>query len=248
MHRRLTGLVVATAIAIGGVLSGVAAAETCPVQLPQGSDPVALNPADFVGRIDNAYWPMSPGTRWVYRETSPDAPSLKVNVRVKSRTKEILGIDATVVRDTVTQRGQLVEDTIDWYAQDLCGNVWYLGENTKEYENGQVTSTAGSWEAGVDGGQAGVIVVGDPQVGVAYREEYLAGQAEDRAEIMSLTEQAEAPFGHFEDALLTKNTTPLQPRIVEYKLYAKGVGPVLILGVSGGNDREELISFSPPAA
>ncbi len=248
MDRRLVGLSVALMIAMGTWTSGVATAGTCSVLLPQGSEPVTLDPADFVNQIDNVYWPMAPGTKWVYRETNPEGRVLKVRVRVKTRTKEILGISATVVRDTVTEHGQVLEDTIDWYAQDVCGNIWYLGENTKEYENGVVVSTAGSWEAGVNGGQAGVIVPGDPQVGLAYREEYLAGEAEDAATVMSLTEQAQVPYGLFGDALLTRNTTPLHPEIVEYKLYAKGIGAVLILGISGGNDREELVRFTPPSA
>lgn len=248
MKRRMVGLTVAVMIATGALPSGIATAGTCSVPLPQGSEPVTLDPGDFVRRVDNVYWPMAPGSRWVYRETSPDGPPLKVHVRVKTRTKDILGISATVLRDTVTERGQLVEDTFDWYAQDVCGNVWYLGERTKEYENGQVVSTLGSWEAGVDGGLAGVIVPADPQVGLSYREEYLAGEAEDRAVVASLDERAQAPYGRFRNVLLTKNTTPLQPRILEYKFYAKGIGVILVLGVSGGNDREELIRFTPPGA
>jgi len=148
----------------------------------------------------------------------------------------------------VSERGQLIENTFDWYAQDTCGNVWYLGENTKEYENGEVVTTAGSWEAGVDGAQAGVVVPADPQVGLTYRQEYYAGEAEDAAEILSLDEQAQVTFGHFRDVLLTKDFTPLHRRVLEYKLYAKGVGPVLALGISGGSDREELIRFTPPSA
>jgi hypothetical protein len=238
---------IAVTLAIGAWPSGSAAAARCPVPLPQGSDPVTLDPADFVRRIDNPYWPMAPGTKWVYRETDPQGSKLKVKVTVTRRTKKILGIDARVVHDVVTERGQLVEDTLDWYAQDKCRNVWYLGENTKEYENGVVVSTEGSWEAGVDGGQAGVIVPADPYVGLSYREEYLAGEAEDQAEVLSLVEQAEVPYGHFPKVLLTKNDTPLHPRILEYKFYAKGVGPVLVLGVSGGSDREELLRFDWPS-
>jgi hypothetical protein len=109
-------------------------------------------------------------------------------------------------------------------------------------------STAGSWEAGVDGAQAGVIMPADPQVGLAYRQEYLAGEAEDAAEILSLDEQAQVPFGHFRDALLVKEFTPLQPRVLEYKLYARGVGMVLAIAVSGGSDREELVHMVPSPA
>ena len=248
MNRKLAGLSVAVLLAVGAWPAGIARAGPCPVPLPQGSDPVTLDPADFVGQIDNPYWPMAPGTRWIYRESDPQGNALKVKVTVTTRTKDILGIQATVVHDAVSERGQLIENTFDWYAQDTCGNVWYLGENTKEYENGEVVTTAGSWEAGVDGAQAGVVVPGDPQVGLTYRQEYYAGEAEDRAEIAGLDEQVQVPYGHFRDALLTKNTTPLHPRILEYKFYAKGIGPILALGISGGSDREELLGFIPPSA
>ncbi|MGQ0669183.1 MAG: hypothetical protein ACT4PO_05865 [Actinomycetota bacterium] len=247
MNRKLAGLSVAVALAIGAWPGGIATAGTCPVPLPQGSDPVTLDPADFVDQIDNPYLPLAPGAKWIYRETDPEGNAQKVEVTVTTRTREILGIDATVVHDAVTDHGQLIENTFDWYAQDMCGNVWYLGENTKEYENGVVVSTAGSWEAGVDGAQPGVIMPADPQVGLAYRQEYYAGEAEDAAEILSLDEQAQVPYGHFRDVLLIKETTPLHRRVLEYKLYAKDIGVVLALGVSGGSDREELLRFNPPA-
>jgi hypothetical protein len=233
-------------LAVGPV--GAVSAGGCPIQLPQGDEPVSLDPADFVAVIDNTFWPMAPGTRWVYRESDPRGNAQRVVVTVTDRAKEILGIQATVVHDVVSEDGNLVENTFDWYAQDVCGNVWYLGENTKEYENGVVVSTAGSWEAGVDGAQAGVVVPADPAVGMTYRQEFLAGEAEDTAAVLSLDEQAQVPAGHFVDVLLTKDVTPLSPRVLEYKLYAPGIGPVLVFGVSGGSDQERLVSFMPPAS
>lgn len=137
----------------------------------------------------------------------------------------------------MTEHGELIENTFDWYAQNECGNVWYLGENTKEYEDGKVVSTAGSWEGGIDGAQAGVVMPGEPQVGLAYRQEYYEGEAEDRGEIASLDEQVQVPFGHFRGEIMTKDTTPLHPRVLECKFYAEGVGVVLALGISGGSDR-----------
>jgi hypothetical protein len=200
---------------------------------------------DFTTQIDNPYWPMAPGSRWVYREIDTKGNEQKVVVTVTNRTKTVAaGITGRVVRDVVTEDGQPVEITDDWYAQDECGNVWYLGEDTTEYENGKPISKAGSWEAGVDGAQAGIIMQAKPRVGLQYRQEYYAGEAEDMAKILSLDEQAEAPFGHFTNVLLTKDFTPLQPKVLEYKLYAKGVGPVLVMGVSGGSDREELVRFT----
>ena len=211
--------------------------------LPQDGEPVELDPADFVTRIDNPYWPMSPGSRWVYRETDAEGTVQRVEVTVTDRTKTILGIEATVVHDVVTEDGEPVEDTYDWYAQDTAGNIWYLGEATKEYENGKPKSTEGSWEAGVDGAEAGIVVPADPEVGMAYRQEYYAGEAEDEGEILSLDERAEVPFGSFDNLLMTRDTTPLEPDVLEHKFYAEGVGPILALGLSGGVGREELLSY-----
>jgi len=223
-------------------LSLLAALTQPPPGLPQGGEPVTLDPARFSTRIDNPFWPMRPGTRWVTRETAPDGSRQKVVVRVTHRTRRIAnGVTARVVRDTVTERGRLVEDTRDWYAQDTAGNVWYLGERTKEYEHGRVVSTEGSFEAGVDGAQAGVVVPADPVPGLRYRQEWYAGHAEDQASVVSVDEQVAVPAGHFRHVLFTRETNPLEPRAVEYKFLARGVGPVLALEISGGSAREELL-------
>jgi hypothetical protein len=213
--------------------------------LPQGSESVELDPAEFTTEIDNPYWPMAPGSRWVYREAEGGSEQ-RVVVTVTDRTKAIAnGIEARVVRDVVSEDGEPVEITDDWYAQDSTGNVWYLGEKTAEYEHGEVTTTAGSFEAGVDGAEAGIIMPAQPEAGMTYRQEYYAGEAEDRAEILSTGEQAEVPLGHFTDVLMTKDLVPLEPKVLELKFYAPDVGPVLALGVSGGAAREELVSYTP---
>jgi hypothetical protein len=212
--------------------------------LPQGSEPAKLDPQHFTTRIDNRYWPMRPGSRWRYRETDASGDAQKIVVTVTKRTKRIAnGVTARVVRDVATEKGQPVEVTDDWYAQDRKGNVWYLGEDTTEYEDGKPVSTAGSWEAGVDGAQAGVIMPAHPRPGMHYREEYLKGEAEDRARVLSRDEQVDVPAGHFGHVLLTKNFTPVEPRVLEYKLYAPGVGPVLELTLSGGSDQARLLRF-----
>ena len=248
IDRRIAAIGAALALALGIVPGAVATAgATCPIPLPQGGDPVTLDPADFAAEVDNPYFPMATGTRWVYQESDPKGNAQTVEVTVTRRTKDIAGISATVVHDKVTEDGELVENTFDWYAQDACGNVWYLGEKTKEYENGEVVTTAGSWEHGVDGAMAGVVMPGDPQVGLAYRQEFYAGEAEDQGEILSISEQARVPAGHFTDIVMTKDFTPLDQQILEYKLYAPGVGPVLVFGVSGGSDTERLLSFEAPA-
>ena len=210
--------------------------------LPQGNDPVALDPKDFTTKIDSPYFPLEQGTRWTYLETDEKDHELKVVVVVTTRTKKMAnGITARVVRDTVTQDGEVVEDTNDWYAQDAEGNVWYMGEDTAEFENGRLSSRHGSFEAGVDGAMPGIIMPAVPETGVSYRQEYYKGQAEDNGEILSTTEMADVPFGHFEDMVLEKNTITIEPDVLEYKLYAKDVGMVLALGISGGGGREELV-------
>ena len=211
--------------------------------LPVGADPVELDPAEFVARIDNPFLPLRPGARWVYRETDGEGAEQRVTVTVLERTKTILGIEATVVHDVVTAAGRVVEDTEDWYAQDERGNVWYLGEDTKEYRGGEVVSTAGSWQAGVDGAQAGVVMPADPRVGLAYRQEYYEGEAEDAGEVLSLDERVVVPYGAFDGVLLTKDWTPLDPDAEERKSYARGVGLVLAVPVGGGG-REELLRFT----
>lgn len=216
--------------------------------LPQGSEPVELDPSEFTTEIDNPYWPMPVGTRWVYDEIDNETgETQRVVVTVTDRTKRIAnGVEARVVRDVVSDAsGDPVEITDDWYAQDAEGNIWYLGEDTAEYENGRVTTRAGSFEAGVDGAQAGVIMPANPAPGLAYRQEYYEGEAEDEAVVLSLDEMVTGPTGHYTGVLMTKDLVPLEPKVSEHKFYARGIGPVLTLKISGGNDREELVSFEP---
>lgn len=212
------------------------------LQLPQGSEPVNLDPADFTTHIDNRYWPMTPGSKWVYSETE-NGGKQRVEVTVTNDTKLVDQITARVVHDVVTANGKIVEDTYDWYAQDSSGNIWYLGEDTREYKHDRVVSTEGSWQAGVDGAMAGVVMPAKPKVGMSYRQEYYAGEAEDAARVLSVDEIVEVPFGSFRNAVMTKDYTPLDPEILEHKFYARNVGPVLAIAISGGSGREELISF-----
>ncbi|MEY2402009.1 MAG: hypothetical protein QOJ08_2120 [Ilumatobacteraceae bacterium] len=205
--------------------------------------PADLDPATFTTEINNPYWPMTPGTRWTYREIDSDGIELQAVIVVTTQTRLIAnGITARVVRDTVTRDGEIIEDTVDWYAQDSAGNLWYLGEDTAEFDRGAVTSTSGSWEAGVDAALAGVIIPGDPQPGQKYRQEFYSGEAEDNGEVVSLTESADVPYGHFDALLMTADTSALQPDVLEHKFYAAGVGPVLTLDTAGGG-REELLTI-----
>jgi hypothetical protein len=206
--------------------------------LPQGSEPVDLDPANFTTEIDNPYWPMRPGARWVFRSSDE-----RIEVTVTDKEKKVEGVDAVVLRDVVKDnQGELVEVTDDWYAQDTEGNVWYLGEDTKEYKNGKVVSTAGTWESGVDGAEAGIIIPAKPRPGLSYRQEYYEGEAEDSAKVLAVNAKATVPFGTFDDCLKTEDTTPLEPSVIEHKYYARDVGPVLRESASGGG-REELVEF-----
>ena len=181
-----------------------------------------LDPADFTANVDNRYWPLKPGTRWVYSETDTTGEELEVVVTATNETKKIAnGITARVVRDTVTEDGNLVEDTFDWYAQDAEGNVWYMGENTAEFEDDEISSREGSFEAGVDGALPGIAMPADPQPGMAYRQEYLEGEAEDNGEVIALDQQVQTPAGRYDGALMTRDTNALEPAVNEYKLFAR---------------------------
>jgi len=216
--------------------------------LPTGAEPVNLNPADFTADISHPYWPMKPGTRWTYRDVDEKGEVQEVVIVATTATKKLAnGITARVVRDTVRSEGDLVEDTFDWYAQDSAGNVWYLGEDTAEFENGKIATRSGSFEAGNGGALPGILLPADPQVGQKYRQEYLKGEAEDNGEVLATGQLVEVPTGRYSDALLTRDTTTLEPAVVEYKFYAPGIGPVLALDISGGASREELVKIDKAA-
>jgi hypothetical protein len=227
----------------GGDDSTAATTTTAPGVLPQGAEKVRLDPGNFTTKIDNPYMPLAPGSVWVYSETNPDGPPQRDVITVTSRTKVVAGVTARVIHDRATQGSEVIEDTFDWFAQDRQGNVWYLGEATQSYKNGKPSSTKGSWEAGRNGAQAGVVMPASPAPGLEYRQEYRRGKAEDRARVLSTDDQVESPVGHFNDAVLTKEFTPLEPNDLEYKLYAKGVGLVTAIGVSGDLARETLVSY-----
>jgi len=232
------------------LLPAVAAcADTESSALPQGADSAELDPADFTPGSDHPYFPLTPGTQWRFRETDVEGSVQEVVVTVTSETRTLAnGVEARVVRDTVSEGGSLVEDTFDWYAQDTDGNVWYLGEETAEFEDGRLASREGSFEAGVDGALPGVVMPAEPTAGQEYRQEYYAGQAEDNGAVIATAQQAEVPQGHFEDVVLTADTNALEPEVLEYKLYAPDVGLVLTLDASGGSAREELLSTTTVGA
>jgi hypothetical protein len=213
-------------------------------KLPMGADPVNLDPANFSTDITNPYWPMKPGTRWVYRGIEEGEPPQDIVVVSTTTTKKLAnGITARVVRDTGRAEGQVIEDTQDYYAQDSDGNVWYMGEQTAEFEKGKVVSRAGSWEAGKDGAMPGVLIPAQPQVGQQYRQEYKKGEAEDNGQVLAMNNLVEVKAGQYKGALVTMDTSRIEPDVSEFKFYAPNVGPLLSLDISGGAAREELVKI-----
>jgi hypothetical protein len=205
-----------------------------------------IDPAQFSDVITNPYFPLKPGTTYVLEGVRDDAP-MRAEVVVTSETKTILGVRCVVVRDTVTSNGALVEGTTDWYAQKANGDVWYFGEDTKEYENGLVSSTHGSWEAGVDNAQAGIIMKADPQVGDTYRQEYRPGEAEDMAEVLRFDPSIDVPAGTFRQILVTEDTDPLNPDKIDTKYFAPNVGLVYTKRVRTGHHEElSLVEIRTP--
>jgi hypothetical protein len=202
---------------------------------------VEIDPDNFVSQIDNPYFPLEPGTTLIYRGETEGAPTRNVTY-VTNDTKVILGVTTIVVHDQAFEEGVLVEDTYDWYAQDVDGNVWYFGEATQELdEDGNVISTEGSWEAGVDGAQPGIVMLADPKKGDRYQQEFLPGVAEDMAQVLKFKESFCVRYGCFEDVLVTKEWSPLDPGVVENKYYAKGIGFISAVMVKGGDEQTELV-------
>ncbi|WP_432477499.1 hypothetical protein [Nocardioides sp. GXQ0305] len=242
LHRTAT-IITVVLLGLAGCTTTAGTQAGSATPLPRGDQPADLDPADFTANSDHRFFPLDPGRRWVYRETDGEGGVLEVVVTVTSETRRVAnGVEARVVRDTVTEDGEVIEDTFDWYAQDSSGNVWYLGEDTVELEDGEVVTREGSFEAGVDGALPGVIMPAEPQPGTSYRQEWYAGHAEDNGEVLANGQQAQASAGHYTDVLLTADTTTLEPRVLEYKLYAPGVGLVLTLDASSGSGRESLVS------
>jgi hypothetical protein len=227
--------------------SAEAVANPAPIVEGQPYRPELPPPEDFVPVVDNPYMPFMPGTKTVFEGLS-DGQRERDVVLVTDRTKVILGVTTTVVHDRVfSANGDLAEDTFDWYAQDRFGNVWYFGEETAEYANGKVSSTKGSWEAGVDGAQPGVVMLAQPTVGERYHQEFLKGEAEDVGAVVAIDERVTVPYGSFDRVVVTEDTTPLEPQILEHKFFVPGIGVVLERVLRGGQEVSRLVSYTPPS-
>jgi hypothetical protein len=206
---------------VGSVIVLLAGCTSSSSQDQQKAYNPKIDPAEFTTTIDNEYFPMKPGTIFLYKGGTE-----RDQMTVTSDTKKVMGVECVVVDDRAWEGDQLVEQTDDWFTQDKKGNVWYFGEDTKEYENGKVVSTKGSWEAGVDGAKPGIIMQANPKVGQSYRQEYYPGEAMDMARVLSLNASVTVTYGSFDHVIETKEWTPLEPGYFEKKYYAREVGPL----------------------
>ena len=221
-------LLTAAAIAITCVQAGQALADELPPYNP------VIDPANFVSEITNPYFPMTPGTVFKFEGTR-DGVARRDDMTVTAETKVIMGVTTVVVRDVASSNTEIVEKTVDWYAQDKDGNVWYFGEDTAEYANGKVTSTDGTWMAGVDGALPGLIMQAAPKVGEGYRQEYRPGVAEDYAKVIKTDATAGGPSGKYTNVVVTEDTDLLDKAKFEHKWFAPNVGPIGTDGMVGGH-------------
>lgn len=203
----------------------------------------AINPSDYVARVTNPWFPLKPGTVYTYRGVKDGKPSRDV-VTVTPGTKMIQGVRTTIVRDSLFLAGRLEERTTDWYAQDQGGNVWYFGEATAELDRkGRVTSTEGSWQAGVHGARAGIYMPGRPRIGQSGLQEFYRGHAEDHFRVLRLSASVRVPFITTNHALLTEEWTPLEPAVLDHKYYVRGIGVVKEASVRGPRETGLLVAF-----
>jgi hypothetical protein len=247
MQLRCTGscvCLVALLVALTGCDSGHQNMPTTGARLAptQGRYSPAIDPKEFGKRVDNPYLPLRPGTSFRYRGVGDDGRTPEVNtVTVTRRAKRIMGIAATVVLDEVFSDGKPEERTFDWYAQDKHGNVWYLGEDSKNYEKGRWVRDDGSWEAGVGNGKPGIIMLGHPTAGAAYRQEYSPGHALDQARVLGNGGPVRVPYGRFAQTLATREYSSIDHQF-ERKLYARGVGVIKEQALTVSKERSELVA------
>jgi hypothetical protein len=248
--RAILALAIASALIGGGSATAAlttSAGSQTPGPIKSGAGPgwpATLSPSDFVRHVDNPWFPLKPGSKWHYKGAKGHTKMVD-HMRVTHRTKRILGVKATVVHDVVRVHGRREEVTNDFYAQDRHRKVWYFGENTKELDrHGNVTSREGSFQAGVNGARAGVLISGHPKVGQSARQEFLKGQAEDHFKVLDLNASVSVPFVSSHHALRTKEWTPLEPGVIDNKYYVRGIGDVKEVTVKGPREVLRLVSFT----
>jgi hypothetical protein len=223
-----------------GSAGSASASELAPVH---GAYKPSIDPTNFVATIDNRYFPLKPGTTFLYKGVAENGTTPQTDEMVVThRIKQIMGVKCTVIRDTVSSHGTPIERTFDWYAQDEGGNVWYMGEDTREVRNGRFVKQSDSWEGGVDGAQPGIIMPGDPQSGDEYRQEYYPGHALDEARVLGSGGAVSVPYGSFPSSLATVETSPqIDPGVAERKYYVAGLGDVWEHTVSGNHEQIKLV-------
>jgi hypothetical protein len=226
-----------------GVRNALAPASTSAINTRANSNETRIDlpfdPANFVGGVQNTWFPVIPGTIWTYRQETSEGVEINT-VEVTKNTKQILGVTTTVVHDQVFLNGSLKENTFDWYANDKDGNVWYFGEDTNEQG-----STTGSWEAGKNGAKAGIIMLAHPMVGDTYYQENAPGVVADQARVKSIDDNVTVPLATYTGCVKTQEWTPIEPGVRAFKDYAPGVGTVL----ENPNNNEglvQLISLTTP--
>jgi len=222
-------------VAIGGLVAWVITRSTAEYH-------PAIRPTNFSSAVTNPYFSLPPGKKLTYEGPVKNGVERDEFI-VLNEKKSIMGVDCVTVRDTVWTNNQLTEQTLDWYAQAKNGDVWYFGEDTKEYESGKVTSTAGTWEAGKNGAQPGILMKAAPQVGDTWRQEYLKGVAEDKAQVLGTHETVSVPTDTYQNCVKTKDWTDLEPNKVENKYYC--AGNVALTTTPDGSERVQLTSISP---
>jgi hypothetical protein len=223
--------------------SGPPASSLAPIH---GTYAPKIDPANFVSVIDNRYFPLKPGTGFHYTGVAENGTTpQRDDMTVTNKTKQIMGVTATVVRDVVSSHGHPIEKTFDWYAQDKYGNVWYMGEDSRELHHGKFVKVGDSWTGGVNGAQPGIIMPGHPQPGDQYRQEYYPGHALDQAEVLGKGGAVKVPQGSYPQTLKTSETAPkLDPGVNEQKYYVAGVGDVWEHTVSGNHEQIKLVSIT----
>jgi hypothetical protein len=234
MRRRMavTTVTLVAATALATSLAGVGAA----------ASGVAFTSAS--ARVTNSWFPLKPGTIAVYAGIKDGLSAVDV-FKVTHRTQVIDGVRCVVIDDQLYLAGQRAERTTDWYAQDRAGNVWYFGEATAELNpNGTIKSTAGTFQAGKNGARQGIFMPAHPRIGASGQQEFSKGNAEDHFKILSLSAHISTPGGSSRHALLTQETTPLEPGVLDHKTYVRGIGTVLEATLKGGDERLTLVSFN----
>jgi len=218
-------------------------AQSCPLPVvsPGRSYHPAIHPADFSANVTNRWFPLRPGTTYLYTGTKDGKKAFDV-VQLSSGTRKIDGVVTRMVNDRLFLDNALVERTTDYYAQDRCGNAWYFGEDTATLDGqGKITDRSGSFHAGVNGAQPGVYMQKRPQIGRWFRQEWYPGEAEDRYRALNTSASIAVRYGRFRHALRTEEQTALEPGVVDNKYYVRGLGVVKELSVKGDTEILQLV-------